>query len=111
MIREIDNELIWKSLVGNLAAVRKCLKQGANIHAANDLPLANAVHMNHTEVVMLLISQGANLNNYKRSAILSAGNFKMIDLLIEHGSNIAYALRYPARNHHLLMQRYYQKVC
>ena len=109
-MKEIDNELIWKSLVGNIQAVDLCLAKHADIHAANDLALANAVHMNHIEVVKLLLRHGANINNRKRPAIIHAGSKNMIELLLKNGANISFTKHYrcnkllrQVRDHHALV--------
>ena len=86
-------------------------EKGANIHAANDLALSNAIYMNHIKVTKLLLDNGANSNNYRRPALLSANSVKMVHLLLSHGANLPIRRHYT-QNHHWIINAYmqYQKA-
>ena len=74
----IDEKLVEACVNGDLPAVKKCVKQGANIHARNDWPLQCAACLGQLEIVKYLIEQGANIH-------------------VNHDA----ALRWPARNGNL----------
>ena len=47
---------------GDLFAVKKCIDQGANIHARNDSALIWAAGGGHLDIVKYLIKHGANIH-------------------------------------------------
>ena len=81
---DIDDKLIDACTDRDLLAAKECIKQGANIHAWNDLALRWAAEAGHLEVVKYLIKRGANIHARKDQALLWAawrGHLQIVNTL------------------------------
>ncbi len=87
----INSELISAANRGDLPAVKAALKNGANIHANDDVALRWAAANGHFEIVALLLENGANIHAGADQALRSAAeneHFEIVALLLENGANI-----------------------
>jgi len=116
-IKDKDDLLIESSKVGELALVIWCLKNGANIHAYNDLALRRASENGHLEIVKYLVETGANIyaeNDYALIFASLIGHLKVVKYLVESGANIHTqndaALRLASSNGHLETVKYLVKA-
>ena len=104
----INDKLIDACMDGDLSAVKKCIKRGADIHAWYDEALRRTALWKHFEIVKFLIENGADIHALNDEALHCAteeGCLEIVKYLIEHGANIHalndYALRYAAEEGHL----------
>jgi ankyrin repeat protein len=100
--KQLNEQLVDASHVGDLAKVKKLLAQGANVNAARKFlgpthrqtPLYEAVRNGHTKVVGLLLGLGANVNTIDSKGwtplFLAAmsGYVEIVCLLIGKGANV-----------------------
>ena len=69
-LKMIHSEMVFRACAnGDLSAVKKHLKQGANIHARSDNALRLAAFNGHLEIVEYLIEQGANIHLWSDMAL------------------------------------------
>lgn len=59
----LDNELIRAAHFGDIEAVKRAIKLGANIHARNERAVQAAILAKHKEVVKLLMHLGARITS------------------------------------------------
>lgn len=76
---------------GNIVAVARLLKDGADVHEYNDEALQVASYKGHLDVVKLLLKYGADVHAYNDFSLQSAsaqGHMSIVDLLIKSGADI-----------------------
>jgi ankyrin repeat protein len=76
---------------GNLIAVERLVKQGANIHANNGWALNLAATLGHSEVVKFLLDRGADVHPVGDRALRNAaarGHAEVVGLLLEYGADV-----------------------
>jgi ankyrin repeat protein len=89
--------IIQASKFGNVGAVKKLLKEGADIHDDNDNALRWACNNGHLEVVKLLLENGADVHADNDDSLRLAskrGYLKIVKLLIQHGADINKGYRF-----------------
>lgn len=57
----LDNELIRAAHFGDIEAVKRAIKSGANLHARNERAVQAAILAKHREIVKLLMHLGARI--------------------------------------------------
>lgn len=108
--KDLNDRLYRATLKNNLAKMRRCIKQGADVNYKNTIelisyPIHVASFYGFTDAVSLLIENGVNVNmvaqdgdkrNYGVSALgyaACAGNADVVDLLLSKGANTEIARR------------------
>ena len=74
---------------GDIFILKKCLKDGIDIHACDDLALRLAVKENHTTAIVFLLTHGANAQavydaSLRKSSLV--GNLQDLKTLLESNS-------------------------
>lgn len=87
-----DTDLARAALLGDVAAARQAINNGANVNSGAWYPLQKAVLSNNKQMVELLLKNGANPNmiDAKGRNILgfaAENNKGMIPLLLQYGAN------------------------
>lgn len=75
---------------GNASMVELLLQHGADIHLKDYLgctPLQTACHSNHLDVVRVLLSRGASVDETTLHAASQGGSSAVLELLLFHGPN------------------------
>lgn len=90
---EADKQLLEAVGKGNMAIVREALDDGANVAAEGALQLTSlhfASFLGHTEMVKLLIKQGANVEaeSFFGTPLILATTTEIAELLLEQGANV-----------------------
>ena len=80
----ITNIMQHATITGNTIIVKWCLKNGANIHANNDIALQLAAELDHLEIVKILVANGANIRANNDIALISSNNTEIIKFLLEN---------------------------
>ena len=84
--------LIMASEIGKISSVRLLLKYGASINQENsdlNTPVAVACHAGHLDIVKLLHSRGADLDDeYILLATCQSGHIEVVRYLLDHGADI-----------------------
>lgn len=89
-------ELITAAATGIVEMAEACLKQGASIHANNDMALRTAALMGNADMVRFLVGKGANVQAAGNEALLYAvkrGDEPVVEFLLANGADIADMLR------------------
>jgi len=61
-MKDLDDQLIDACTDGNLELVKNLIKQGADVHVEDDLPLITSVEEGYLDVAKYLVSQGADVH-------------------------------------------------
>jgi ankyrin repeat protein len=98
-------------------AIPMLIKEGAHVHADNDLALRWASLNGYLEVVKTLLEAGANVHAKDDSALGRAvenGHLGVVKTLLKAGANVHakddYALRWAAKNGHLEVAKVLKQV-
>jgi ankyrin repeat protein len=87
--------LIEAAKNGHLEVVQFLIRNGADIHADNDLAIRHAARNEHLDVVRYLIENGANIHAHDDWALRYAamdGHLDVIQYLMENGADTSYLL-------------------
>ena len=113
----LNEKLILVCIHGNLSEVKKLVKNGTDIHMANDSPLRNAAGLGYLDVVKYLVESGANIHADEGTPLINAvahGHLEIVKYLVEHGADIHvnrdFPLRHAAIHSHLELATYLRKV-
>lgn len=85
--------LSYASFAGNIQNTQTLINMGAKIDN-NSLALALACLGGHSDIVLLLISRGANVNSFDQDGFTplmyatTSGNLKAVNVLINSGANV-----------------------
>jgi ankyrin repeat protein len=109
-----NDELIYACRWGDIALVRKLLEAGeVNVHHRDEQAFILAVRHGHHDIVSLLISHGANLDEHGFSALVLAidmGSLSIVKTLVASGvdphNRDEYALLLASKNGKLEIVRY-----
>ena len=102
-----NDELIKSAEQGNLAKVKECLANGADVNADDGRALRYASNNGHFEIVKYLVKNGADVKN--SGALRGAseyGHFEMVKYLVENGANMNNGLSGASRNGHFEIVKY-----
>ena len=89
---EYSSLLLMASEIGKISSVRLLLKYGASIHQENrdlNTPIGVACHMGRLDIVKLLHSRGADLDDdFILLATCQSGHIEVVRYLLDHGADI-----------------------
>jgi ankyrin repeat protein len=118
----MTQSLIWAAKRGDLVALRKAIRSGANLNDVDSsgwTPLFHAAHQGTTEALKELIQAGADVNHGKEtgftalfSAVLS-GHVEVVRMLLNAGAEIVpvqgielrgYSVRVNSKKHEAILR-------
>ena len=96
MADDIGLQLVTAAATGAIELADELLKQGVDVHVANDMPLRTAALMGNTDMVKFLVDKGANVQASGNEALLYAAKRQddaTVALLLSKGADINDMLR------------------
>lgn len=90
-MEDLNELLIDACNNGDFEKTKKCIAQGADIHAMGDNALRMAAENGYLDIVKFLIEKGANVNaraGYPLSRAAGNGHLDVAKLLIDHGADV-----------------------
>jgi|GEM_PF-2622158 len=97
-MREVDQELFDAVRQGNLSRVKRCIDQGANVHAIYTIlgikPIHVAAREGHREIIEFLLNKRASVNDRDKDSwtplhyAAKRGHLEVIQFLLEKDADI-----------------------
>jgi len=78
---ELNNILLKFSQFGQLSVVKEAIRQGANVHAKDDLALCWAAEYGHLDIVKFLLKNGADIHACDDLALRWAARYGHQDIV------------------------------